>query len=110
TLGWRVIFALNVPIGLVAMVILLARYPRRGLSSVPPVIDYLGAVCLVAGITPLFLALSLGGHGLAWSSPVLLGLAVVGMAVLAAFVWVERRAAQPIVPLGMLASRGVGIP
>jgi MFS family permease len=64
----------------------------------------------VAGITPLFLALSLGGHGLAWDSPVLLALAVASAALLVTFAWVERRAAQPIVPLGLLGSRGVGIP
>ncbi len=110
SVGWRGIFALNVPIGLVGMVILVVRYPRPGSNPVRPVIDYLGAVCLVAGITPLFLTLSLGGHGLAWDSPVLLALAVVSAAVLATFVWVERRAAQPIVPLGLLGSRGVGIP
>jgi EmrB/QacA subfamily drug resistance transporter len=110
TAGWRGIFALNVPIGLVAMLILVANYPGRAANPVRPVIDYVGAVCLVAGITPLFLALSLGGHGLGWDSPGLLALAVVSAAGLAIFVWVERRAAQPIVPLGLLGSRGVGIP
>jgi EmrB/QacA subfamily drug resistance transporter len=110
TVGWRGIFALNVPLGLVAMLILVTRYPGRGPNLARPVVDYLGAVCLVAGITPLFMALSLGGHTLAWSSPVLLALFGVSAAMLAAFVWVERRAAQPIVPLGLLGSRGVGIP
>src|SRR6266508_4161531 len=55
SVGWRGIFALNVPIGLVGMVTLVVRYPRPGSNPVRPVIDYLGAVCLVAGITPLFL-------------------------------------------------------
>jgi EmrB/QacA subfamily drug resistance transporter len=110
TVGWRGIFAINVPIGLVALAILLATYPEPKLSRSRPVVDYLGAASLVAGITPLFVALSLGGHGLAWESPQVVGLLIFGGLVLSAFVWVERHAPEPIVPLGLLGSRAVGIP
>jgi MFS family permease len=50
TLGWRAIFALNLPIGLVALAIIAATYPGRAASPVRPVVDYLGAALLVAGI------------------------------------------------------------
>jgi EmrB/QacA subfamily drug resistance transporter len=110
TVGWRGIFALNLPIGLVALAIIITTYPGRASNQVRPVVDYLGAGLLVAGITPLFLSLSLGGHGLDWGSPLMAALLVLSAVVLAAFVWVERRAAQPIVPLGLLGSRAVGIP
>ena len=65
TLGWRGIFALNLPIGVVALAIIATKYPRRAANPVRPVVDYLGAALLVAGIGPLFATLSLGGNGLA---------------------------------------------
>jgi len=110
TLGWRGIFALNLPIGLVALAIIVVTYPRLAANPVRPVVDYLGAAFLVAGIGPLFVTLSLGGHGLAWDSPLMAVLLVLSGVLLAAFVWIERHAPEPIVPLGLLGSRGVGIP
>jgi predicted MFS family arabinose efflux permease len=73
-------------------------------------VDYLGAAFLVAGIGPLFVTLSLGGHGLGWDSPLMAVLLVLSVVLLAAFVWIEGRASEPIVPLRLLGSRGVGIP
>ena len=60
-------------------------------------------------MSPLLLALSLGGHELAWTSPFLLGLVVLGGMLLGVFVRVELRAADPVIPLGLLGSRSVGI-
>ena len=60
-------------------------------------------------MSPLLLALSLGGHELAWTSPFLLGLVVLGGILLGLFVRVELRAADPVIPLGLLGSRSVGI-
>src|SRR5262249_1029342 len=73
-------------------------------------VDYAGAATLVAGLAPLLVALSLGGHELAWTSPLLLGFLAFGVAMLVAFIRVERGAAEPILPLGLVRSRGVGIP
>jgi EmrB/QacA subfamily drug resistance transporter len=108
--SWRGVFALNLPIGLVALGILLAVYPGQRANQRRPVVDYLGAACLVAGVTPLLLALSLGGHDLAWNSPPLIGLLLVSAVLLTVFARVERRAPEPIIPLGLLSSRAVGIP
>jgi MFS family permease len=74
-----------------------------------PQLDYLGGAALVAGVSPLLLALSLGGHELAWTSPLPLGLLVLGCVLVAVFVSVERRAADPVIPLALLGSRSVGI-
>jgi hypothetical protein len=61
------------------------------------------------GSAPLLLALSLGGHELAWTSPILLALIAVGVILLSVFVRTETRAPQPVLPLGLLGSRSVGI-
>ena len=109
SVGWRGVFAINLPIGLVALALLLAMYPADRSNGSRPVVDYLGATVLVLGFTPLLLALSLGGHDLDWASAGMGSLLLLSGAALGAFVWVERRAAQPIIPLGLLGSRSVGI-
>jgi EmrB/QacA subfamily drug resistance transporter len=109
TVGWRGVFAINLPIGLLALGLLLAMYPSDRPAVTRPVVDYLGAATLVAGMAPLLLALSLGGHDLEWTSSSIAVLLLVSGVALAVFVWVERRAHQPIIPLGLLGSRGVGL-
>ena len=110
--GWRGVFYLNLPLGLVAVVLLMTAYRPGALSSTTSMrrLDYKGAATLVAGFAPLLMALSLGGHELAWTSPLLIGLFVFSVAMLLAFVRIERTASEPILPLTLVRSRGVGIP
>ena len=109
--GWRSVFAVNLPLGAVAAAMLVLTYPARAsVAGARPRVDYAGAATLVAGAGAVLLALSLGGRDLAWTSPVLLGLALVGVGLLALFVRVEARAADPIIPLRLLRSRAVGLP
>jgi hypothetical protein len=62
-------------------------------------IDYLGAALLVASVVSLLLITVWGGQQYAWSSPQIIGLAVVGVALLGAFILQERRAPEPVLPL-----------
>ena len=98
--GWRWIFYINLPLGLVALVItsLVLKLPhvRREHS-----VDYLGAALLVAAVTSLLLVSVWGGSEYAWTSPMILGLAAGGLALTAAFLLWERRAPEPILPLGL---------
>src|SRR5438132_268280 len=110
TIGWRGVFWINLPIGIVALGLVLAVYPAEVRSGQRPVVDYLGAAALVGGMTPLLLALLLGGHDIPWGSSTMAALLVTSALLLAAFVWAERRAAEPIVPLGVLATRTLGVP
>src|SRR6202158_5764369 len=100
-LSWRWVFYVNLPVGLIALTVLWFSFP-----NVRPVlrerrIDYLGAGTLVAGVVPLLLALSWGGNDYPWNSPTILGLFGVAAVMLVAFIWVERRAAEPIIPLSL---------
>ena len=110
TIGWRGVFWINLPIGIVALGLVLVVYPAEVRSGQRPVVDYLGAAALVGGMTPLLLALLLGGHDIPWGSSTMAALLVTSALILAAFVWAERRAAEPIVPLGVLATRTLGVP
>ena len=110
SVGWRGVFYLNLPVGLVALALVVRAYRPAALSIVRPRVDYLGAATLVGGLVPLLLALSLGGHELAWTDPALLGLLAVSAVLLVVFARIEIRAAEPIVPLRLVGSRTVGIP
>ena len=103
-LSWRWVFYVNVPIGIVAVVIVTTRLhlhtPHRSHR-----IDYLGAALLTGGVGALILLATWGGTEYAWGSNEIFGLGIVGVVLLAAFVWQERRAAEPILPLQLFRSR-----
>ena len=101
-LTWRWIFYINVPLGLVALAVtqrnLQMVFERRRHR-----IDWLGALLLTAGISLLLLVTVWGGDTYDWGSPRIIGMAVAGVAGLALFLVVERRAAEPLLPLSLFA-------
>lgn len=103
-LTWRWVFYINLPIGLVALVVIAAvlRIPAR---SSKHTIDYLGTALIASVATCLVLVASLGGTTWAWASSQIIGLAVLGAVLLVAFVLVERRAAEPVLPLKLFRIR-----
>jgi EmrB/QacA subfamily drug resistance transporter len=108
-LSWRWVFYVNLPVGLIALTVLWFSFP-----NIRPVvrerrIDYLGAVTLVAGVVPLLLALSWGGNDYPWSSPEILGMFALAAVMLVTFVWIESRAAEPIIPLSLFRNRIVSV-
>ena len=97
-LSWRWAFWINVPVAVVVIVVAVAAIPNLGRMA-RPVIDYAGIVLVGLGATGLTLATSWGGSTYAWGSPMIIGLFVGSLAALAAFVAVELRAAEPILPM-----------
>jgi EmrB/QacA subfamily drug resistance transporter len=108
-LSWRWVFYVNLPVGIVALTVLWFSFPNIRPVARERRIDVLGAATLVAGVVPLLLALSWGGNDYAWSSPVILGLFALAVVMLALFGLVERRAAEPIIPLSLFTNRIVGV-
>ena len=103
-LSWHWIFYINLPIGAVALVVTTGALPSA-LRRVQHVIDYIGAVLLAGGVTCLVLLTTLGGTTYPWGSAPILILAALGVVLLAIFVLVERRAAEPILPLHLFKIR-----
>ncbi len=98
---WRWIFYINIPLGILAIIV-----TDRVLRVVPHTrrdhrVDYLGATLLVASVSSLLLMTSWGGKDYAWSSPMIVTLGVVGVALAALFLFVEARAAEPILSLDL---------
>lgn len=97
-LGWRWAFWINVPVAFVVLAVAASAIPKLGRAS-RPVIDYPGIVLVGLGAAGLTLATSWGGTTYAWGSPTIIGLFVGSVAALVAFVIVESRAAEPILPI-----------
>jgi EmrB/QacA subfamily drug resistance transporter len=106
-LSWRWVFYLNLPFGLAASLILglALKEPRR---RERPVIDYAGALTLMAAITLLMLALVEGGTSIrTLTAPRNMALLACAMVLTILFVWIERRAADPVVPFKLFGNRVV---
>jgi MFS family permease len=109
--GWRVIFAAQVPLALLALlagVMILPRHLNYDEEERPPV-DFRGALTLATTVTSLLFALNRAPEW-GWTSPaVVLGFALSPIAAVS-FVVVERRAAFPLVPLAFLRRRNFALP
>ncbi len=103
-LSWRWIFYINLPLGAGALGVLAATLPATG-SRARHDLDWLGALTLASALCALVLVADLGGSRLPWTDPVLLSLAAGAILLLVAFVRIERRAAEPILPLGLFRDR-----
>jgi EmrB/QacA subfamily drug resistance transporter len=101
---WRGIFFLNIPIG-VGAVWMLQLHLRERVARREHTIDFVGAAVLTVGLSALILALLEGGVSWSWTSAQSVVLFVVAASSLAAFVPIERRAAEPIVPLWVFRRR-----
>lgn len=102
-LSWRWAFYINLPIGVVAVALIISRLHLPKYRSEHR-IDWLGAGLLSVGITALTLITTWGGSQYDWASGQILGLIAVAAVTLVAFLFVERRVAEPILPLGIFAN------
>jgi EmrB/QacA subfamily drug resistance transporter len=98
TVSWRWIFYVNLPLGLLALAVIGVAFQARS-DHTRHTIDYAGAVLLAGGLSAIVLYTSLGGTTYAWGSDKMIALLALGFVLLAAFVFVEARAAEPILPL-----------
>jgi EmrB/QacA subfamily drug resistance transporter len=105
--SWRWIFFVNLPVGVVALAVILVTMPRRRTARHEYSIDWLGAAILAAGTTALLLGLVWGGREYPWDSPQVLGVLAVSAGLLAAFTLVERRVPEPILPFDLLRNQTV---
>lgn len=103
-LSWRWIFYINIPLGVIALVVLAATLPARG-SRVRHSIDYIGAALLAIALSAIILVTDLGGTEYSWSSSFIIGLTVVAIVSLLAFLFAEGRADEPVLPLRLFRNR-----
>ena len=102
-LSWRWIFYVNIPIGAVALTVIGAAFHAHGATR-RHAMDYLGAAVLAGALAAVVLFTSLGGTTWAWGSAQMIGLMVASVILVPAFVIVESRAQEPILPLSLFSN------
>lgn len=105
-LSWRWVFLVNLPVGIAAAVMFWRGF-HENVERRQHRIDYAGAVLLTIGGLLLLLALLEGGVRWAWTSPTSITLFVAAVVLLTAFAFVERRAAEPVLPSWVFRHRVV---
>lgn len=96
--GWRWVFYVNIPLGLLALLIIVTKAPKFE-HRLEGKIDYLGALLIVIAFVPFLLALTWVGRNYSWNSPTIIAMFTCTAGAIFLFVIVERRVQQPILPL-----------
>lgn len=99
--GWRWVFYVNLPIGLLALFMIARVMPPLPPGGVKGRIDFVGAGLIVTTFVPLLLALTWGGSTYPWASPIILGLLAFSTVSLLAFILVEQRVSNPMISLSL---------
>ena len=107
-LSWRWVFYVNLPVGAMALTIAWFALPNIK-HDARGKIDWVGSVTMAATVIPFLLALIWGGTKYAWSSAQILGLFVVSAIMLFAFLFTERKADDPILPLRLFKVPAFGL-
>lgn len=106
--SWRWVFYVNVPIGILALLVVLFRMPKFA-SGIRAAIDWLGTVLLIVAVVPLLLGLTLDKTAFPWTSPLVLSLLATAVIGTILFLIVEMRAQAPIIPLDLFRNRTFAI-
>ena len=103
--GWRWVFYVNMPLGMFAMFMIIAKTPAfsRGTGGK---IDFLGAALIIIAFVPFLLALTWGGRTYPWDSLTIISMFVSTVISLCLFVWLENSIAHPILPMGLFKIPG----
>jgi EmrB/QacA subfamily drug resistance transporter len=104
TFSWHAIFYVNIPIGILALIVIARLLPTVKVEGARNTIDYAGVATLIVGLVPVLIALTIAEDG-NWGNPWIWALFAVGAIGLVAFVFAESRAAEPIVPLHLFRDR-----
>lgn len=108
TVGWQWVFFVNLPVGAVASFLVWRYLPRYHLGGDRPSIDYLGATLFATALVPILVGLT-NKQSAEWTDASVGGLIVIGVVVLLAFIVVEARAREPIVPLSLFRVRAFSV-
>ena len=103
--GWRWGLWLNVPIGIIALIAIavLLKLPARERGKVT--VDWLGSIFMAIATTAFVLGVTWGGNEYEWASPMIIGLITTTLVAAIVFVFVEKRAVDPLIPMGLFSNR-----
>jgi EmrB/QacA subfamily drug resistance transporter len=97
-MDWRWVFYVNLPVGVFAVLVASMKFPKLVSDNRKP-IDYPGMVTLIGTLAPALLIITWGGSTYAWASAEIIGLSILAVVSVIAFLMIEKRASDPILPL-----------
>jgi EmrB/QacA subfamily drug resistance transporter len=103
-LSWQWIFYVNIPIGLLSLLLVHKKY-TESLEFKKQRVDWIGAILLVFSVVSLMFALELGGKEFPWNSSVIIGLLAAFLIMFSMFLWVETKVEEPIVNFSLFKKR-----
>jgi EmrB/QacA subfamily drug resistance transporter len=104
TVSWHAIFYINIPVGFASLIVISRLMPPLRREGVTHSLDILGAAVFTAAVSPFLVGLT-NAQDDAWATPQVGGLIALGLALFGVFLLVERRATEPIIPLGLFRER-----
>lgn len=108
SLSWHWIFFFNVPFGIISVWMIIVTFHEK-VERKKHKIDYAGTVTFLIGMTAFLFVLITGGQNIPWNSPWMYGLIAIAVIFLASFIWIERRAQEPMVPLELFKVRNISV-
>lgn len=109
SLSWHWVFFINIPLGLLVIILFIFLFPNFRPDALKHNIDYLGFILLLLTVAPSMLALSWGGVEYAWSSPEIVGMFLFSAVMLALFIVAENGSKEPFIPLVLFKNRIVAV-
>jgi Arabinose efflux permease len=103
-LSWRWVFFVNIPLGILALIIVLFAFPAYKQERTRQPVDFAGAAVMIVALVPMLLAFTWGGRNYSWNSIEIIGLFVFSALMLAVFGMIETKAKDPIIPLSLFKS------
>jgi EmrB/QacA subfamily drug resistance transporter len=103
--NWTWIFYINLPLGVIALILIALFYHPVLPKNPNQKIDWLGTLVFAASILCFMFALEMGGKDYAWSSSLIIGLFAAAVVLLGLFLLVERKASSPVVPLALFRNQ-----
>jgi len=108
SISWHWVFFVNLPVGAVALAIIWRLLPAHQRSGVTRKVDWLGVFVFTLALVPILIGLT-NKQTLEWTDPWVGGLLAIGLVLIGVFIWVESRAAEPIMPLDLFRNRTYSI-
>jgi EmrB/QacA subfamily drug resistance transporter len=103
--GWRWIFYINIPLGIIALVTVFLALPSAGEDLEKKKIDIPGLISFILAIVPFLLAFTWAGNEYAWGSPRIIGMLIFSVMGFVVFYFIEKKADNPIIPLQLFNNR-----
>ncbi len=109
TFSWHYIFFFNIPLTIIVILLFILFFPNIRPDTVKHRVDYPGVVTFILAIVPLMLALTWGGTEYPWVSIPIIGIFTFSAAMVALFLWIENKSAEPLIPLSLFKNRVVAV-